>query len=484
MSGLILTPIANIQQLNAIDSAFTIFQDVAFGKRMYALEAANNGTSAKSNDGGDMLPIQPIITESTLSIDAAKIAIQNMKQNPTPNRPAQGMLQVVNGFQTILSAQGSEAILRNITQDKHPTVTYRGGGAKPSKHVLVVSANLGTQSTPVTHTIDAIGKATYKFPIQVKATLSDTPALSTGAVSGTATISGKDRNGTSITDVLQWTASSISNLSRTTVRFFDPSEPITVVSKGFSAGKIVVDVEDFSNQIVFTPENIPSDFLSYEQNTGGRVPNAFMDSIITSAEWGIADGSVVANCGVLAAFGQVRKNINGGTTPTALPSGVTRTDSIPFTGPEGYLEINGQRVAMENLTVSIQNGYDLPFYHDYSLWSSGRPRRNALRMIQIQATLPYDAAQDFESNYLSNTRVDSIKAVCAQGAVGTIGAYDSSIALEMVKGFQMSMPSAQGSGVSPLTQNVVIEAYTDANEDDYTLTLIQPKASYTLYNHN
>lgn len=483
MSGLVLTPIANIQQLNAIDGSFTILQDVQFGKRTYVLTAANNGTTSKSNTGGDILPLQPIITESTLTVEAAKIAIQNMKQNPTPNRPAQGMLQVVNGFQTILSAQGSEAILRNITQDKNPAVSYRGGGSKPTAHTLVTSASLGTQAAPATHTIVTI-PTTYKFPVKVKAVLSSSPALSTGATKGTVTITGKDKNGNTLTDILQWTASTLSELTRTTLRYFDPTETISVVSKGFSAGNIIVSIEDDSKQIVFTPENIPSDFLSFEMNSGGRVPNAFMDGIIASAEWGIAEEAVVANCGVLSAFGQIRKNINGGTTPITLPTGVTRTNSIPYTGPEGYLEIVGQRVAMENLTVSIQNGFDLPFYHDYSLWPSGRPRRNAMRMIRIQATLPYDAAQDFESNYLSNTKVDSVKAVCAQGAVGTIGAYDASIALEIIKGFQMSMPSPQGADVSPLTQSVVIEAFTDASEADYTITSIQPDTAYNLYNHS
>lgn len=455
-----------------------------FGQRTYKTTKAVNGTTADSNTGGNILPVQPIFTESAMSVEGSKIAIQNMKKNPTPNRPAQGMLRVANGFQCILTDQDVEAILRNVAQDKNPTVTYRGGGSKPAVHTIVASTSLGTQATPVTHTIVMV-PTTYKFPVRLKATLSSTPALSTGATVGTVTISGKDRNGNTMSDVLQWTTAQLSTtLERETLRYFDPEESITVVSKGFSAGNVAVTMDDTSKQMTITPENIISDFLSFEQDVGGSVPYAFMDSIIHEIEWGIAQEAIVANCGVLSAFGQIRQNINGGTTPTALPSDVTRTRANPFTGPEGYLEIDGDRVAMENLTVSIQNGFDLPFYHDYSLWPSGRPRRVALRMVRINATLPFDAVQDFESNYLENRKIDSIKAICAQGSVGTIGAYDSSIALEIVKGFQMEMPSPQGSGVTPLTQNVVIEAYTDASEDDYTLTLIQPNQSFNLYHHN
>ena len=111
-----------------------------------------------------------------------------------------------------------------------------------------------------------------------------------------------------------------------------------------------------------------------------------------------------------------------------------------------YLEIDGERVAMENLTVAIVNGFDLPFYHDHSLWSQSQPRRMELRMLTVTATLPYDAAQDFESNYLQNRQVDNVRAVLATGAAGTIGAYDASLICEMTKGFQMSMPSPQGIG--------------------------------------
>ena len=129
---LMLTPISQIKQLNPIDGAFTVFQDTDFGKRAYTKTAAVNAAAKGSNTGGDMLPVQPVISESTLSVEGNKIAIMSMKQNPTPNRPAQGRLNVVNGFQTQLSVTGCEEILRNIAQDQNPTATYRGGGSKPA----------------------------------------------------------------------------------------------------------------------------------------------------------------------------------------------------------------------------------------------------------------------------------------------------------------------------------------------------------------
>ena len=98
-----------------------------------------------------------------------------MKQNPTPNRPAQGRLNVANGFQTQLSVTGVEEILRNIAQDQDPTVTYRGGGSQPATHTLVVAATAGTQAAPVTHTVVVFPSA-YAFPVRPQATLGTTPA--------------------------------------------------------------------------------------------------------------------------------------------------------------------------------------------------------------------------------------------------------------------------------------------------------------------
>ena len=481
--SVVLTPIANIKQLNPIDGGFIVFQDTTFGKRTYTATAANNQTTAKMNNGGDLLPVQPIITESNLMVEGNKIAIQNMKLNPTPNRPAQGQLSVVNGFQSIITTTGWEELLRNISQDKNPDVTYRGGGSKPATHTIVVAATLGTQAAAVTHTIVAI-PATYIFPVRLKATLSATPAISTGATKGTVTITGQDKNGNPLTTVFTWVTSTLATLTMETLDYFDPAQAITVVSKGFSAGEVAVTVEDDSKTLTFEPDNDPTNYLSFELNQGGKVPQAFMDAVIQQVEYGIALDAVVANCGIISAFGRVRQNINGGTTPIVLPAGVTRTDAVPYTGVESYLEIDGQRVAMENLTVAIINGFDLPFYHDYSLWSNAQPRRSALRMARVTATLPYDAVQDFETNYLQNRQIDNIKAVLATGADGTVGAYDASLIMEMEKGFQMSMPSGQGSGVTPLTQNVVIEAFTDASEADYKLISNQPSQAYTLYNNS
>ena len=479
-----LTPISQIKQLNPIDGSFLVFQDTDFGKRTYDTGATVNGSAAGANTGGDMLVVQPVISESSLSVEGNKIAIMSMKQNPTPNRPAQGRLNVVNGFQSQLSVTGVEELLRNIAQDQNPDVTYRGGGSQPATHTMVAAATAGTQSTPVTHTIVAI-PATFEFPVRLKATLSATPAIDSAAVKATVTISGTDRNGNTLTDVLTWTAGTIGSVANLeTLDYFDPTETITVISKGFSAGEVAVTVEDPSKTITYTPNSDPTNYLAFEVNQGGKVPHSFMDSVIQQVEWGIAEDSIVANCGVLSAFGRVRQNINGGDTPTALSTGVSRADSQVYTGVESYLEIDGERVAMENLTVAIVNGFDLPFYHNYSLWSESQPRRMELRMLTVTATLPYDAAQDFETNYLQNRQIDNVRAVLATGAVGTIGAYDASVICEMTKGFQMSMPSPQGAGTTPLTQNVVIEAFTDASEADYTLVSNQPEQPYVLYNNS
>ena len=350
----------------------------------------------------------------------------------------------------------------------------------------MADATAGTQASEVTHTIVPI-PAAYAFPVRLTATIAATPApsIDAAAVKATVTIVGKDLNGNTLCNVLTWTASTIAaSASVETLDYYDPSVAITVVSKGFGAGSVGVTAEDDSRTIAYVPNNDPTNFLAFEVNQGGKVPYSFMDSIISQVEYGIAEDSIVANCGVLSAFGRVRQNINGGAVATPLSTGVTRASSQVYTGVESYLDIDGERVAMENLTVAIVNGFDLPFYHNHSLWAESQPRRMELRMLTVTATLPYDAAQDFESNYLQNRQVDNVRAVLATGAAGTIGAYDASLICEMTKGFQMSMPSPQGSGTTPLTQNVVIEAFTDASEADYKLISNQPTQPYVLYNNS
>ena len=314
----------------------------------------------------------------------------------------------------------------------------------------MADATAGTQASEVTHTVVPIPTSTYAFPVRLKATIAATPApsIDTMAVKATVTIVGTDINGNTLTNVLTWTASTIA--ASAFLETLDYYVTVTdVTSKGFGAGEVGVTAEDDSRTITYTPNSDPTNYLAFEVNQGGKVSQSFLDSIISQVEYGIAEDSIVANCGVLSAFGRVRQDINGvatpGTgTPTTLPTGVTRASSQVYTGVESYLEIDGERVAMENLTVAIVNGFDLPFYHDHSLWSQSQPRRMELRMLTVTATLPYDAAQDFESNYLQNRQVDNVRAVLATGAAGTIGAYDASLTCEMTKGFQMSMPSAQG----------------------------------------
>lgn len=478
-----LTPISQIKQLNPIDGSFIVFQDTDFGKRAYDTAMTDNRAGAGVNMDGDMLPVQPIVSESSLSVEGNKIAIMSMKGNPTPNRPAQGRLNVVNGFQTQLSVTGVEELLRNIAQDPDPDATYRGGGSKPATATIVAAATAGTQAVPISHTPTAIPSSTYAFPVRLKANLTVTPTIDSAGVKATVTITGTDRNGNTITDVLTWTASTIGTVaSLETLDYFVTVTDVT--SKGFATGSVGVTAEDDSRTITYTPNNDPTNFLAFEVNQGGKVPQSFLDAVISQVEYGIAEDSIVANCGVIAAFGRVRQNINGGATPTPLSTGVSRASSQVYTGVESYLDIDGDRVAMENLTVAIVNGFDMPFYHDYSLWSQSQPRRMELRMLTITATLPYDAVQDFETNYLQNRQVDNVRAVLATGAAGTIGAYDASLICEMTKGFQMSMPSAQGSGTTPLTQDVVIEAFTDGSEADYKLISNQPAQPYVLYNNS
>ena len=488
-----ITPINQIKQLNPIDGSFlafleTDFVNANFGKSGYDTAAAVIAANG-SHSGGLMLPVQPIIIESTLSIESNKLEVQSMKQNPTPNKPAQGESRVINGFQALITQYGVEELIRGVCQDPNPSATYRGGGAKPAEHTLVAAASLGTQATPVNHTIVAIPN-TFKFGVQLKATLSSSPALDSSAVAGYVEITGKDLNGNTQTDKLRWTAGSLTTLSMETPRFFDPSAAITVRSLGFSAGSVTVTVDDPSRTITYTPHRDPDNFLSYEVDIGGKDAMAFASSVFSQFQFGVALDTVVGNFGVMSPYGLIKSNIKGeqlplgSNTPTPLSTGVSRTSAPPYTGVESYLEIGGEKVAMEEIEVDIQLGFYIPFYHGNSLWPEAPPARDALRTVQITATLPYHAKEEFQANYLQNEKIDDVHVVLASGAKGTFGQYKSEFRLEMLKGIQMEMPSPEGTGVTPYTQQVVISSYTDGSEADFQFVSNQPKQAYHLYDNS
>lgn len=477
-----LTPIDQVKQLSQRDGDVIFFQTDTFGKRTYALTAAANGAGAGTNTGGDIIPYQPIISEFTMAVNTNSIPIMNMKNNPTPNKPALGMNTVTGGFQQVATDTDMEFLLQLITQDPNPTATYRGGGNNPAEHTLVATATLGTQATPVTHTIVALPN-TFKWPVQIKATLSGTPAIDAAATRGTVTITGTDYNGNTRTTELRWTTSTLTNLSMTTDDYLDPTQTITVVSKGFSAGSVTVTVDDPSKTITFTPHKEPKVFAAIEEHTGGVVPESFLDWLPESVEFGITpDQNVIFNITPIVPFGRVRKNINGGTAITPKPTGVEHSKGRAFNGTESYLEIQGEIIAMENMTISITNGFVLPFFHPNSQWSESRQSRENDRVVTINCTLPYAQAQDFESAYIENETIMDVTAVLKNSGKTSFGAYNGDLRLTTHKGTQMQMPSAQGT--NRLNQNVIIQAYTDGEEDDYTLISNQPRQNALLYNYS
>ena len=477
-----LTPIDQVKQLSQRDGDVIFFQTDTFGKRSYALTAAANGSGAGTNTGGDIIPYQPIISEVTMAVQTNSIDVQNMKNNPTPNKPALGMNTVTGGFQQIATATDMEYLLQLITQDPNPTVTYRGGGNNPAQETIVATSALGTQATPVTHTVTTIPN-TFKWPVQITATLSGTPGIDSAATRGTVTITGTDYNGNTRKTELRWTTATLTNLSMTTDDYLDPTQTITVVSKGFSAGMLTVTVDDPSKGITFTPHKEQKVFGALEDQTGGVVPESFMDWPVESVEFGVTpDQNVVFNVTPLVPFGRVRKNINGGTTVTTKPTGVQHTKGDIFNGTESYLEIQGQMIAMETMTVSITNGFILPFFHPNSQWSESRPSRENNRVVTINCTLPYAESQDFESAYIENETITDVTAVLKNSGKTSFGAYNGDLRLITHKGTQMSMPSAQGT--NRLNQNVVIQAYTDGDEDDYSIEYNVPKQNALLYNYS
>lgn len=473
-----------VDALSSANDKTLLFQQDGHGDHSLVVTPAHNGTAAGSNSGGNVFRKQANILDADIAVQGAKIAVPYKTGNAASTKMAQGSVNIANGIQVLASADyGLEWLYRNWCQDKNPSYEYRGGGSYPAAHTVVASAAL--HDTRAQHTIVAIPN-TIKYVVQPKITLSGSPTIDSNKLYGVVYITGTDVNGRTVDAQARWTTPQLA--STPVVQLPEWVRTVTKVeSEGFTAGNIVVSVEDLSTDITYVPQDlILVDFVSLEYDYGGLVPFSFRDLVFETINANIARDTVATyGIGVLGGVAGVRENISGGADPTPTPAGVERASTEIFIGTECYVEIDGQRFPMTGATINGAQGNINADYLDYDLWQTGKPRRNAKRTLSINCTVQASVQNDFNSLFFQNATLPDVKFVQRAAARGTYAKYDSLTEWHMFQCEIESTPSIQSAGESAIPQTVVLKAFDNDGNPEFNIKSSQPSyaADSRLYHY-
>ena len=167
-------------------------------------------SSIDSNNNRAAFIYQP--QSSNLSIVRAGTTINAsyFKGSPIHSKEGEGPGTVEGDLSFNLSGNGTQQILRNILQVENPSVVRKGAYAETS----ILAPVTATGDSASTTFVDDLTDVPVPLPITI--TLGSSPSIT--EASGHITIDGKDRNGGSATDTVEWTPADITagNLVKTT----------------------------------------------------------------------------------------------------------------------------------------------------------------------------------------------------------------------------------------------------------------------------
>lgn len=193
-----------------------------------------------SEAGGHLRPApeQPQASSIGIMREGTTIDASYFKGTPIHSKDGEGPATVTGDLVFNISGNGTGQIFRSILQDKNPVATRVNSITETS--ILANTAVSGnTASTTFANNVSG-----NFAPAQITATLSGSPALSSGQDSGTIEITGTNRwGGTEIAD-LTWTRSELANnvFTKTTQVFFT-SITSAQPDDSFSAGMYKLDYE-------------------------------------------------------------------------------------------------------------------------------------------------------------------------------------------------------------------------------------------------
>ena len=466
---------------NAANKAFLLQRVGGFGKTVPTLTKAINGVAAGSNTGGDVYGLQPQISTIGVAIGGSVIDLQLLKGGADMPKPAQGSFTVQGDIGVNATTRnGMELVHRNITQNRNPEATYAGGGSFPAAHTVVASASLN--STKASHTVVAIPN-TVKYEVDPTVTISGTPALASGALEGVVTIVGTDRNDVTITRVARWNSSNIATLTSQKVGGF--FKTITDVdSEGFSAGDVVVSVEDKATKIVYTPnDKVIIDYFDLELDIGDLIPFSFFAGLINGVGFNFTrDEAVEYTLGCL--FGEVgiRENVTGGTDPSTLPSDVKFAIPEVFVGTQCEVEVGGVVIPLDSAALNMSQSYVPGPYLGKTIWPK-KPRRSGYRSLNLVLNFPATVQNNWLQYFQAHADFSNVIVRAATGVKGTNGQFGGTIEWHFKNLVLSEAPTIATGGQDVAAQTATLRPYSNDSHAAYHIESVQDDYEERLYRY-
>lgn len=442
---------------------------------------AINGVGAEQNTGGDVFGMQPLISSIGVAIGGSVIDLELLKGGADMPKPAQGSFTVAGDIIVNASVKnGMELIHRNITQDRNPTSAYAGGGSFPAVHTVVSSAALN--NVKATHTVVDI-PAAVKYEVDPEVTLSSSPALAAGKLEGVVTIVGEDRNSIEITRVARWNSSNIATLTSQKIGGFF-RKITSVSSEGFSAGNVVVDVEDKATKITYIPyDKAIVDYLDLELAIGNTVPFGFFSGVANGVGFNFGrDEAVQYTLGCLFGKVGIRENLNGGTDISVLPTGVQTADPEVFVGTQCEVEVAGVSIPLDSAALNMSQSYVPSPYIGKTLWPK-KPRRSGYRSLNLVLNFPATEENEWLRYFQAHAEFDTVIVRAKNGVEGTNGQFGGIIEWSFDQLVLSEAPTISTGGQDVASQTATLMPFSNDENAAFNIVSIQQDYPERLYRY-
>ena len=462
---------AMTELVNSANKVTLLQRTGGFGTSSPTLTKAANGTAAKSNTGGEIFGVQPLVSSVGVAIGGSVIDLELLKGGSDMPKPAQGSFTVQGDIIVNASARnGMELLHRNITQDRNPTVAYAGGGSFPSAHTVVATAALkGTQGT---HTVVTIPNA-IKYEVEPTVTLSGTVALAANSVEGIVEITGTDRNGVTIVRNARWNSGNLTTTSQKVGGFFKTITKVT--SEGFATtGNLTVTVTDKATKMTFTPyDSAIVDYLDMELDLGNLVPFGFFSGVTNGVSFNFARDEAVQYT-LSCLFGQVniRKSITGGDSVPTIPSTVSEAVAEVFIGTQCEVEVEGTVMPLETAAMTLSQNFIPSPYIGKTIWPK-KPRRSGYRSVDLNLTFPATQQNNWLQYFQGHAEFKDVIVRARNGVTGTNGQFGGQIDWhfnDMVLG---EAPTISTAGQDVASQTATLRAFSNTKNSAFKIFTIQ-----------
>ena len=441
--------------------------------------------------------VQPRLNQVDLSREGAGIPTNFFTGTAAQTKDAAGPIDITNGFIIPLSVNGSELMLRMLTQDPDPTWTIWGGSGTtiPAAVPIVVNQPLSTDNTAngaeTTHT----DLPAQTSPVRPIITVSSAATLATGG-RGRVLIFGKDNDDKDISETVSFTDPLPSGDRVATTKLWY-KEVTDVRTGGWSTGGTIgITARNRSARVIFTPDDTDLRAFWTVEATKGVVPNVYDGIVVENATMEITRDALMAwTCSVLGRRARVYTNLSGATLDYTQTAGSTNratastrkktgSNAVLLASPDVYAgwqcEISAENdIAMATSDTTLTLNQELEYTNvTGSRFQVTKPTRSGKKLIQMEASTVYATQNNLSDYFYNNCPLQNVQIKWSQTG---LGAYPYELILEVPEMQLTADPDPSVTDFGTIFQNVVAKAIQPENESiEYDYRFIARFSSYAV----